>query len=79
MTNQTRAALNLALDLDTKERAALVVRLLQSLDHGDELIDGWSDEWERELDSREQGLKEGHRLLIPADQALARIFQHPAS
>lgn len=78
MTNQTQAALDLALDLDKKERAVLVVRLLQSLDPGDEVIVGWKEEWERELHFREQGVEEGRRELIPAGQALARIFQQPA-
>ena len=72
MTRETTALLEKALRLPPKARAALIARLIESLD-------GTSDEdaevaWQAEIDRRARDLDEGDVQLVPWAEARRQIL-----
>ena len=68
MKAKSEDVLKEALDLPPVERAALVDRLLASLDHPDETVD---EIWRREIAARIRAYRSGTAPTISAEDVLA--------
>jgi putative addiction module component (TIGR02574 family) len=60
-----------ALSLQTEERSALVLALLESLDGEDEAV--VSRAWADEIERRREALRQGRTQAVPWSEARARL------
>jgi putative addiction module component (TIGR02574 family) len=72
MTRDTTEVLERALKLPPKARAALIARLIESLD-GARDVDS-EVEWQAEIDRRARDLDEGNVELVPWTEARRQIL-----
>lgn len=74
MTQRTKHALDLGLELDRNERAELISRLIASLDEDLEPVPDWEDAWVAEVERRADSVREGTARLLPAEEVLKRVL-----
>ena len=73
MTRETTELLEKALKLPPKARAALIARLIESLDGAKD--EGSEVAWQAEIDRRARDLDEGKVELVPWSEARRQILE----